>query len=91
MKRTPVWVYIKLQELLAQDQARILPLPPRIAQRRPGPKKPRCGIPSIEWPTVVRHIIDDQEPLRNVAGDYGVSYETVRRTVRTANKQQKTE
>jgi hypothetical protein len=81
-------LYIKLQECLAQDQAPILPLPSLSAQQRPGPKKPRHGIPTREWPTVVRRVIDNQEPLRKVAEDYGVSHETVRRTVRAAVCQQ---
>ncbi|WP_157506384.1 hypothetical protein [Ktedonobacter racemifer] len=80
-------LYIKLQALFAQDQACILPLPLLTTQRRPGPKKPRRGIPSIEWPTVVRRVIDNQEPLRKVAENYGVSHETIRRTVRAACQQ----
>ncbi len=82
-------LYIHLQALLAQDQTSIIPFPTHTTQRRPGPKKPRRSIPSIEWPTVVRRIIDNQEPLRKVAEDYGVSHETVRRTVRSAYKQQR--
>src|SRR5258708_36205078 len=80
--------YLKLQELFAQDQIHVsnFPLPIPITQRRPGPKNPRHGIPLIEWPSVVRRVIDDQEPLRKVAEDYGVSHETVRRTVRAACK-----
>jgi hypothetical protein len=79
-------LYVKLQKLLAQDQEGLLPLAPLIPQQRPGPKKPRHGIPAREWPTVVRRVINNQEPLRKVAEDYGVSYETVRRTVRAAKK-----
>ncbi len=77
-------LYIQLQERLAQDQTSIIPLPPLTTPRRPGPKKPRRGIPSIEWPSVIRRVIDNQEPLRKVAEDYGVSYETVRRVVKVA-------
>ncbi|HEU5381625.1 MAG TPA: hypothetical protein VFV38_39895 [Ktedonobacteraceae bacterium] len=85
-------LYIQLQELLAQDQIQVsnLPLPITITPRRPGPKKSRHSIPSIEWPSVVRRIIDNQEPLRKVAEDYGVSHETVRRTVRAVCKRQGT-
>jgi len=59
-------------------------------KRHPGPKKPRHGIPAGEWPTVLRRVTENQEPLRKVADDYGVSYETVRRTVLAARKQLKT-
>ena len=55
-------------------------------KRHPGPKKPRYGIPSEEWPTVLRRVVENQEPLRKVADDYGVSYETIRRTVLAARK-----
>jgi len=62
------------------------PLPPA-KRRRPGPAKPKHDIPPKEWPTVLRRITENQEPLRKVAGDYGVSYETIRRVVRAARKQ----
>lgn len=83
-------IYLQLQERLAQDQSFLLPLSPLTTQRRPGPKKPRRSIPSIEWPTVVRRVVDNQEPLRKVADDYGVSHETVRRTIHTACRQRGT-
>ncbi len=38
-----------------------------------------------EWPTVLRRI-DQGEPLRQVARDYDVSYEAVRRVVRATRK-----
>ena len=79
-------LYVKLQKLLAQEQTGVIPLPTLPLQGRPGQKKPRHGIPSREWPAVIRRVIDNQEPLRKVAEDYGVSYETVRRTVRAACK-----
>lgn len=36
---------------------------------------------------VLRRVVENQEPLREVADDYGVSYETIRRTVRAAHRQ----
>ncbi|HZT99029.1 MAG TPA: hypothetical protein VFA10_05185 [Ktedonobacteraceae bacterium] len=54
--------------------------------RHPGPTKPRRAIPSEEWPTVLRRVVENQEPLRQVARDYGVSYETIRRIIRAARK-----
>jgi hypothetical protein len=60
-----------------------------MAHRHPGPAKPRYEIPSEEWPTVLRRVVENQEPLRQVADDYGVSYETIRRIVTAARKQEK--
>ncbi len=59
-----------------------------LTKRHPGPVKPRYGISAEEWPNVLRRVIENEEPLRQVAKDYGVSYETVRRTVRAAQKSQ---
>jgi len=82
------FLYQKFQQLLQHDQNRasdaaVLP----ITKRHPGPVKPRYGIPAEEWPMVLRRVIENQEPLRRVADDYGVSYETVRRTVMVARQQ----
>jgi hypothetical protein len=60
------------------------------SQRRPGSDEPQGKIPISEWPNVLRRVVENREPLRKVADDYGVSYETVRRTVRTASEQQRT-
>ncbi len=83
---TSSFLYQKLQRLLEQisNTAPHSLLP--TTKRHPGPKKPRHGIPPEEWPTVLRRVVENQEPLRNVAEDYGVSYETVRRTVLSAQK-----
>jgi hypothetical protein len=49
-------------------------IPPIIsAQQHPGPRDPQHGIPSEEWPNVVRRVRENHEPLRQVAADYGVS------------------
>lgn len=68
------------------DQALDNPVIISLAQRRPGPDKPQWRIPYSEWPKVIRRVVENQEPLRKVANDYGVSYETVRRVVRAAQK-----
>ena len=60
---------------------------PFIKQRRPGPEKPRYGVPPTDWPDLL-HRIEHGETLRQIAQRYGVSYETVRRTVKAARKQQ---
>ena len=54
-------------------------------QRRPGPATPRRGIPRDQWPDVL-HRIEQGDSLRQVAKSYGVSYETVRRTLKAARK-----
>jgi hypothetical protein len=61
------------------DQLDISSLP----QRRPGLDDPHWKIPATEWP-IVLHRVDEGDPLRKVASDYGVSYETVRRVIRAA-------
>lgn len=60
-------------------------------QHRPGPDVPQCKIPASEWPNVMRRVVENQEPLRKVANDYKVSYETIRRIVRLTSKQQRAE
>jgi hypothetical protein len=57
---------------------------PSYEQRCPG-SDPHWKIPVAQWPTVL-HRIDQGEPLRKVAGDYGVSYETVRRVLHAARR-----
>jgi hypothetical protein len=65
-----------------------LVIPPK--QRRPGPHELHWKIPPSEWPTVLRRVEQNKESLRQVALDYGVSYETIRRIVRAVQKQQRT-
>ena len=55
-------------------------------QYRPGPEAPQWTVPVSAWPNVLRRVVENQEPLRQIAGDYGVLHETVRRTVRAACK-----
>ena len=82
------FLYQRFQQLLQEDQTRVGDAPvPLLTKRHPGPVKPRYGIPSEEWPTVLRRVVENEEPLRRVADDYGVSYETVRRTVMVARQQ----
>ena len=54
--------------------------------RHPG-SDPHWKIPVSEWPTVLERI-EQGETLRKVAGDYGVSYEAIRRVVSAARKSQ---
>jgi len=67
---------IKLQQVLdALSKA-----PVALPKRRPGPAKPRYGIPRSDWPTVVGRV-EQGETLRQVASSYHTSYETVRRVL----------
>jgi len=61
--------------------------PPR-KQRRPGPTHPHYGIPPEQWPDVLSRI-KQGDTLRQIAKDYGVSYETIRRTVKAAHKRER--
>ena len=74
------------QQLLALEQV-LGSIPTLVsAQQRPGPREPHHGIPPEEWPNVVRRVLEDHEPLRQVATAYGVSRETIRRLLGTAGK-----
>jgi len=78
-----------VQYLLSQDEKSAVNYPPIIEkQRRPGPRNPAYGLPASQWPTVLHRVIENKEPLRKVADDYGVSHETIRRFIRTASKKQ---
>ena len=46
---------------------------------------PRWKIPPSAWATVLQRV-EQGEPLRHIARDYGVSHETVRRVLRVADK-----
>ena len=55
-------------------------------QRRPGPKHIPYGIPPDQRPIVLQRVLENHESYRNVASDYGVSRETIRRLVRASKK-----
>ena len=69
------------------EQALTDPLVVSRPQRHPGTEHPRWKIPPSEWPTVLRRV-EQGEPLRKLAAEYTVSYETIRRVVRAARKLQ---
>src|SRR5947207_12930558 len=70
------------QRLLALEQL-LGSLPPLFtSQQYAGPREPQYGIPPEEWAKVVRRVIEHYESLRQVATDYGVSHETIRRILR---------
>ena len=74
-------LYLKVQDVLAHDEANDASPPPIVGKRRPGPKHPAYGIPASQWPTVVHRVVEQKEPLRTVAAAYGVSHETIRRII----------
>ena len=76
-----------MQHLLAGDELVQSRNPPLLKRRRPGPKQLNYGIPADLWPTVVQRVVEQQEPLRTVAADYGVSHETIRRIMIHVQKQ----
>src|SRR5215471_7934776 len=80
-------LYKKVQNLLAEDELAQRSNPPLLKHRRPGAKHPIYGIPAELWPTVVHRVVEQQEPLRTVAADFGVSHETIRRIMRHVKKQ----
>lgn len=55
-------------------------------QKTNDPANPRWKIPASEWSSILQRI-DQGETLRQVAREYGVSYEAVRRVVRAARSQ----
>lgn len=76
-----------LQRLLALEQL-LGSLPPIVsAQQHPGPLESHHGIPAEEWPNVVRRFREQHESLRQIAAEYGVSHETIRRVLRISDKE----
>jgi hypothetical protein len=80
-------LYLKVQHLLSEDEILQRSNPPLLKHRRPRPKHPNYGIPAELWPTVVHRVVEQKEPLRTVAADYGVSHETIRRIMRHVKNQ----
>ena len=65
--------------MLAHDEGHDASSPPMVGKRRPGPKHPKYGIPTEHWPMIIHRVVENNEPLRTVAQEYGVSHETIRR------------
>jgi len=82
-------LYLQVQHLLAGDELCQSRNPPLLKRRRPGPKQPNYGIPAERWPMVIHRVVEQQEPLRTVAAEYGVSHETIRRIVLHVQKQRR--
>src|SRR5258708_11898009 len=60
-------LYLKVQDVLAHDEAHDVSHPPMISKRRPGPKHPKYGIPTEHWPLIIHRVVEQKEPLRTVA------------------------
>jgi len=73
--------------VLAQDETHDVSPLPIVGKRRPGPKHPAYGIPPSHWPMVIHRVVENNEPLRAVAQEYGVSHETIRRLMLHVQKQ----
>jgi hypothetical protein len=71
-------LYLKVQQLLARGETHGDSPPPLVGKRRPGPKHPAYGIPTEHWPMILHRVVENNEPLRAIAMEYGVSHETIR-------------
>jgi hypothetical protein len=80
-------LYLKVQDMLAQGEAHDASPPPIVGKRRLGPKDPKYGIPTEHWPMIMHRVVENNEPLRAIAQEYGVSHETIRRIMLHVQKQ----
>src|SRR5689334_15562248 len=80
-------LYLKVQGVLAHDEAHDVSPPPIVGKRRSRPDHPNYGIPTEHWQMIVHRVVENNEPLRTVAQEYGVSHETSRRTILHVQKQ----
>ncbi len=80
-------MYLKVQHLLAHDEAHNVNPPPLVGKRRPGSKHSKYSIPTEHWPMIMHRVVENNEPLRTVAQEYGVSHETIRRIMLHVQKQ----
>jgi hypothetical protein len=80
-------LYLKVQQSLAHDETHDASPPPIVSKRRPGPKLPKYGIPPEHWPLIMQRVVENNESLRAIAQEYGVSHETIRRIMHHVQKQ----
>jgi hypothetical protein len=80
-------LYLKMQLVIAQSLIKPT-LPTEAPKRRLGPKQPKRGTPSSDWPTIVSRVIENSEPLRKMARDYYVSYESMQCVIRAARRRE---
>jgi len=80
-------LYLKAQQLLVQGEAHVATHPPIVDKRPPGPKHPKYAVPAEHWRMIIYRVEENNESLRQVAVEYGVSHETIRRIMFYAQKQ----
>ena len=80
-------LYLKVQQLLAHDKTHDASPPPLVGKRRPWPRQPNYAIPPEHWPTIIHRVVENNEPLRQVADEYGVTHETIRRIMLHVQKE----
>jgi hypothetical protein len=80
-------LYLKVQHLLAHDETADVSPPSIVGERRPGPKHPNDGVPTEHRPLIIHRVVENNEPLRQVANEYGVSHETIRRLILHAHQE----
>jgi len=47
----------------------------------------KYDVPTEHWPMVIHRVVENDEPLRKVADEYGLSHETIRRLILHAHQQ----
>src|SRR5437588_9533075 len=60
-------LYLKVQDLLAHDEAHDIRPPPIGGKRHPGQKHPKYSLPTEPWPMIIHRVVENNEPLRAVA------------------------
>src|SRR6266487_698045 len=55
-------LYLKVQDLLAHDEAPDGSPPAMGGKRRPGPKHPTDGLPTEHWPMIIHRVVEKNEP-----------------------------
>jgi hypothetical protein len=80
-------LYLKVQQLLVHGEAHDTAHPSIVGKRRPGPKHPKYAVPAEHCPMIIYRVEDNNESLRQVADEYRVSHETIRRIMFHAQKQ----
>lgn len=80
-------LYLKVQDLLTHDESHDASPPPIVGKRRPGQRHPKYGIPTENWPVIMHRVVENNESLRAIAQEYGVSHETIRRIMLYVRKQ----
>jgi hypothetical protein len=79
-------LYLKVQQVLAHRETPDTSPPVMGGKQRPGPKYLKYRVPTDHWPMIIHRVAENNEPLRAIAQEYGVSHETIRRLILHAHK-----